>query len=419
MKMLNRRELLKYGLGGAAITISTFPGSALANNVGDWKAQFDAALAENPRLLGWQGISTDRLETPRLALTGKLPAGLQGTFYRNGPAQHERAGRRYHHWFDGDGMVQAFRFDGTSIRHRGRMVATKKRAAEEKAGRFVYPAFGTVVPGSPPLRGPDDVNPANISTLSHAGELLALWEGGSAHRLDPETLETKGLKVWRDDLAGVPFSAHPKVEPDRTLWNFGYTSRGFLVLYHIGANGKLRRVAKVDVPKLGMVHDFIVTARHLVFVLPPLVFEPRQFGRRSFLDANVWRPELGTRVLVIEKDDFARRRWFQLPAGFTFHFGNSWEDKAGLIRFDYCVAPDATVMTETLRHVMRGEMRAPTGATRFATAVLDPRKGTARQSILPQAAEFPRVSPRVVSRRYRYVYTIGDIAVSGSNGITK
>ena len=306
MNMLNRRELLKYGLGGAAVTVSGFPGSALANNAGDWKAQFDAALAANPRLLGWQGISTDRLETPRLRLTGKLPAELQGTFYRNGPAQHERAGQRYRHWFDGDGMVQAFRFDGGTIRHRGRMVATKKRAAEEKAGRFVYPAFGTLVPGSPPLRGPDDVNPANISTLSHAGELLALWEGGSAHRLDPETLETKGLMVWRDDLAGVPFSAHPKVEPDGTLWNFGYTSRGFLVLYHIGANGKLKRVAKVDVPKLGMVHDFIVTGRHLVFVcrrwyssLANLAggrFSMPMFGGRSSARAFWWSRKMISRA---------------------------------------------------------------------------------------------------------------------------
>ena len=35
--------------------------------------------------------------------SGKIPEGLRGTLYRNGPARLERGGMNAGHWFDGDG----------------------------------------------------------------------------------------------------------------------------------------------------------------------------------------------------------------------------------------------------------------------------------------------------------------------------
>ena len=164
----------------------------------------------------------------------------------------------------------------------------------------------------------------------------------------------------------------------------------------------------------------MVTARHLVFVLPPLVYDETAFGPNvSFLDSHVWRPELDTRVLVVAKDDFSDRRWYRLPASFAFHFGNAWEDPTGNIRFDYCVAPDATVLTETLRYVMRGEFRPPTEPTRFAQVTLNA-SGDAVQDISSVSAEFPRVAPAVVGRRYRQVYALtGGAETSGLGRVAR
>lgn len=54
-------------------------------------------------------------------------------YFRVWPARYEHGGMRYHHWFDGDGMVQAFRFCDTGMSHLGRFVRTKKYAAESRA----------------------------------------------------------------------------------------------------------------------------------------------------------------------------------------------------------------------------------------------------------------------------------------------
>ena len=376
----------------------------IATGAGDWSHDFARALEANPALLGWRGVETDQLRCDA-RIEGHLPPGLQGTFYRNGPAVHERFGLRYRHLFDGDGMVQAFRFDGRGVSHRARVLATPKLVRETEAGRRLFPGFATPVDDGAPVRRADDLNTANISVLDHHGELLALWEGGSASVLDRASLQWKGFKVWGEGLEGLPFTAHPKVEPDGTLWAFGYNlvPARALVLYHIAPDGTVLGAQALDPGLLGMVHDFVVTARHLVVVIPPLVHEPAHEG--ELLDALAWRPELGTRVLVVDKDDFDKRRWVQLPAGFGFHHGNGWEDAGGVIRYDHCVADDATLMTESMRGLMRGELgrESPTRYTRF-TLYPD---GRADVEGTDEEAEFPRVAPAVTGRRNRYVYTLG------------
>lgn len=370
-----------------------------------WSGEFARALERNPMLLGWRSVRADRLQC-EARIEGRLPAELRGTFYRNGPAVLDRFGVRYRHWFEGDGMLQAFRFDGRGISHRARVLATPKLARESAANRRLISGFATHVDGNPGPRSPDDLNVANTSVLDHHGELLALWEGGSASLVDRETLEWRGFKAWGESLDGLPFTAHPKVEFDGTVWAFGYSfaPAPSIILYHIAPDGTLRNVHRIDVGPLAMVHDFIVTDRHLVIVIPPLVLEPSP-DTEVLLDALAWRPALGSRALVVNKDDFDARRWYQLPAGFGFHHGNGWEDTNGTIRFDHCVAADATLVTDTLRDIMRGklELPSPETYTRFA---LHP-DGRAEIDATSEEAEFPRVSPAVTGRRNRYVYTVG------------
>jgi carotenoid cleavage dioxygenase len=197
--------------------------------------------------LGFRSIDQDELNAGLLSIEGKLPQALRGALYRNGPARYERGRLRYHHWFDGDGMAQAYRFTDQGISHHAKYIHTEKYRAEEKAGKFTRAAFGTIFPGIPSPPSADSVNVANISMLVHADELLALWEGGSAYRLNLDTLQALGKKTWREDLAGAPFSAHPKVDPDGTLWNFGAIGQNdLLVLYRISPRGVLQKAEAIS-----------------------------------------------------------------------------------------------------------------------------------------------------------------------------
>lgn len=362
----------------------------------------------------YRSAAADGYPPRALALEGKIPPGLRGTLYRNGPGRHDLGGQRYHHWFDGDGLVQAFRVDASGVTHSARFVQTTKYTAETEAGRFLYPAFGTRFAGARAIAGPDAMNVANINVLPFAGELLALWEGGSAYQLHPDTLATLGPKVWRRDLQGMPFSAHPRVEPDGRLWNFGVANGRGLVLYEVAKDGRLLRADLVPVDAVPMVHDFAVTRRSLVFVLPPLVLDMERFAAgATFLDSHVWTSAQPMRVLVIDKSDWTKRSWHELPAGFLFHIGNAWEDEAGVIRLDYMRLDDPSILFRTFREVMQDEGQiTPLPAARPTLVRLEPGRAALQES-RSEAAEFPRVDARVIGTRYAHLYSLFGPDASG------
>ncbi|MDM0055668.1 carotenoid oxygenase family protein [Variovorax fucosicus] len=406
---MDRRKLLRLlATAGAAPLLAPLAHAAGPEN---WQTEFNAAGA--PWKLGFATPPGDLPLTPA-TVRGRFPDALRGSLYRIGPAGHDLGGERYHHWFDGDGMTQRFLIEGSEVRHQGRYVATAKRTSELRAGHRLTEGFGTIIAGVEPPESPDSINVANTSLLPLSGELLALWEGGSATRLDPRTLDTLGLKTWRADLAGLPFSAHPKVDPDGTVWNFGVgASQGLLVLYELAPDGALRRADAVPVPDLPMVHDFAVTDRHLVFLMPPLVYDAqRKQAGASFLDAHVWRPELGMRVLVVDKKDWKKRQTLALPAGFLFHLGNAWSEEAAdgtVIHVDYVRSNTAASVFTTNREVMRAR-RVRCAEPHLTVATLNLGSGRATQTTLPLEAEFPRIDPRRVGLRHRRVVHATQVA---------
>ncbi|WP_083749017.1 carotenoid oxygenase family protein [Pelomonas sp. KK5] len=385
-------------------------------------ASFAAEAA--PELLPIACLHGDeRLDAAPLRIEGRLPAGLRGSYFRNGPGLMARGGERYRHWFDGDGFVQALRFDGEGrVSHRGRFVQTAKLKAEAREGRFLVPAFGTAIPPRVPLRNADSMNVANTSVLQQAGRLYALWEGGSAYELDPATLETLGPRAWTPELAGMPFSAHPKQEPDGTSWNFG-TSGKQMVVYRISAAGAVVNSAVFEIPPTAMVHDFAVSQRYLVFLLAPLTLDMAALreGRASMVDAMQWHGDAPTRVLIVDKRDLSRRRILEMPATFVFHFGNAW-DEGDVIRLDFVKGEALPLINERLQAIMRGERPETHPSTpRFMRIEL---AGGGRISIeaRDESVEFPVVDPRVVAQRYGQVFypTAIDLGPRwGFNGLMK
>ena len=405
----------------AAIPGPLFAADESAPACADVAASFARSLAAGtaPWTRALLGIAAD-VEPMPMRLTGRWPAALAGALYRNGPARHGLGGLRYAHWFDGDGAVQQYSIGPRGVMHRARFVQTEKYAADSAAGRPVRHSYGTRVPGGEPLRSPDDLNVANTNVLAHGGRLLALWEGGSAIELDPKTLATRGAVRFSDELAGMPFSAHPRIEPDGTMWNFGASFlHGVLVIYRIGADGRLAQHHVLHVPDLPMLHDFVVTERHLVFLLPPFVLDiERVKGGATLHDGFVWRPELGMRAMVLDKARLdAKPKWFELPAGFVFHFGNGCED-GGVIRLDCMRSASGWQVRQGMQELMCGRYE-PQDHAQATLVELDLSSGTrarARQTVLPLAAEFPRVDQRFTGRAYRQVFATAMVGVAPRPG---
>lgn len=401
---MNRRDVLT-GIGRlTTLGGLTSAGAALTSTVAfartDSLGAFASSFKNVPAIMGPSRIRFDQ----------PLPRGLAGTLYRNGPARMSRGDTRYRHWFDGDGMIQSFKISGQEMVHQGRVIATERSQAEAAAGRFLWPGFGTTFDDARSVRSPDDVNVANISVLPLGDELLALWEAGSAWKIDPDTLATLGKKTFSADTIGLPFSAHPRVDPNGTVWNFGYMSgSGKLVLYELARGGSLKRVQLIDAPNAEMVHDFAITERYLVFVLMPIRFE-RNRGRAgaAFLDRLNWDPSGHVDVLLVDKSTLTVARRFELPPFFAFHLGNAWED-GETIRIEVARAPGFDSLMQAISQATLGLPVQPLARPHAMQIELNMRVGSARTVNLPVAgADFPRFDQRFTGQKTSQLFMMAD-----------
>jgi carotenoid cleavage dioxygenase len=271
------------------------------------------------------------------AVEGELPRALAGTYYLNGPARFAAGALRYRNWLDGDGMVLAVRFAQGEARARPRFVRTNKLAEERAAGRALYRTFGTRFPGDRLVHGVTVASPVNLSAYPFAGGLLAFGEQGAPWELDPGTLATLGPGTFGGAVtAATPFSGHPKPDPHTgELVTFGvaFTPQAPAVhLFRFAPDGSLALRARHALPFPASMHDFALAARHAVFhVAPHLLDLAALRAGATVLEALAWRPELGTRLLVLSRED--GRCVADVPVGdrYCLHLLNAWEDGERLV----------------------------------------------------------------------------------------
>ena len=310
-----------------------------------------------------QGYNLHRLQSARrtplalsyartkLRIDGQTPPGLRGDFFKTGPAIPTGYQRHPAHAFDGDGFVQNFRFDEDGVSFSGRFVETPKFLSEQARGELFLPSFSKVWPDSPTLQGADDMNTANTSLRMVGDRLMAMWEAGTPFEIDPDTLVTKGAVNFGDEFSGLPFSAHPRRDGSGGWWNFGQILwKEQLVIYRLDESGRVIRHGVVENVRPGMIHDFAVTDRYLVFVVPPMIWDRDKFAMQaSFLDSHAWHPNENTSILVIDKTDLSVVRRHEADPFFLFHIGNAYDLGDGEIHLDVCGYDTPDILTQRLR----------------------------------------------------------------------
>jgi len=335
---------------------------------------------ENPYLHGIHAPTIHETTAHDLPVTGELPAGLFGAYVRNGPNALWPPANLYH-WFDGDGMVHGVYFADGRAHYRSRLVRTDGMAAEMRAGKVLWP--GVMGPfdlgrGAEPVRYLKDT--ANTDLVWHDGHLLALWYlCGEPHRLDPLTLETRGLA----DFGGVrstPVSAHPKVD-ERTgelVWFALAESQPPYMTYGVvDAEGRLAHQIPVELPGPRAPHDITITERFSILHDFPFFQDPAVLREHGYRVARFHR-DLPSRFGVVPRRGGADEiRWFEFGPGYVLHMVNAWEE-GDWIRMDGCFQPDPRIrrdpeegvlasMLGYLRirsHLHRWEMNLATGETR-------------------------------------------------------
>lgn len=320
---------------------------------------------------------------------GRAPVDLSGALFRNGPGKFRRPGGSATHWFDGDGLMRAFRIADGQATLEARFADTPKRRFESEIDAVVTPGFGTVGDARARLGSNTDANSANTAVMTAGDEVWALWEGGAPLAMSRADLSTRRFVSLRDDLKGMPFQAHPRFDPDGTIWNIGLWGEQ-MVVWRLNADRSLHTAEIVRLPRASYMHDFTATARHLVIVLQPWVFER---SGMPYVSQFAWKPDMGTQVMVIDKADLGRSRIFELPTFSYFHLGDAWEDGSGAIRFDVAAGKDVQFAVEGARVLVEQRGTVPGEPAQLALVTLHA-DGRAEMAGSGVTAEFPRCDPR-------------------------
>lgn len=343
-------------------------------------------------------------------MSGEIPPGLRGTLYRNGPGRLEHGNIRMGHWFDGDGAILAVHFTSAGATGVYRYVQTIGYKEEEAANQLLFANYGMTAPGAIWNTWIKSVkNAANTSVLALPDKLLALWEGGKPHALDLQNLETFG----EDDLEGLSngltYSAHCKRDLHTgEIFNFGVTPglNATLNIYKSDRTGKIIQKVQFQLDGIPLVHDFVLAGQYLIFCIPPVRMNllPVLMGLSSYSDALEWKPQLGTQILIFDRETLTLVSRSETEPWYQWHFSNGYVDDSGLVNVDIARYEDFQT-NQYLKEVVTGETHTPAKSS-LSRLQLNPQTGkvTAIEQILDRQCEFPSVPPENVGQASRYTY---------------
>ena len=217
-----------------------------------------------------------------------FPQSLNGTLFRVGPSSLS---------LDGDGRVDKIVF------RQGRISQVASRVIETPQLKGEYrSAFGANTHVS--LRKLK--NPANTALVFHAGTLLALWEGGHATAIDPETLDYIGPHTFGgcakvapplslngavDAMLGIggdAVCAHTRVRDNgrlvMLLSQFSLTNTRLRFVEFESDSWQIHSSVEYHSDGHTHCHDFFLTENGYVFYEPKLNVDIQKFRRHSILD---------------------------------------------------------------------------------------------------------------------------------------
>lgn len=347
---------------------------------------------------------------------GNIPDWLRGEVVRTCPAVFETGGWRAHHWFDGLGMIYAFRIGDSTIDFRSRLLDSET-ARDAWRGKANLGSFGT--PTARPLlqrifepvaRISDNTN-VNIARLGP--ELVAMTEGDRQLVIDDETLASVRFVAYsKDALSGAIMTAHPHFDFERAkVVNVatGFGVSGVVSIYeHAPAARQRDVVGSWRTKRVPYVHTFGLTPRHAILVAHPFAVTPVKmlWSSQGYIDHFDWHPGEGTRLVVIDRSN-GQVREHVTEAFFVFHTVNAFErDDATVL--DLLAYPNANIMASLRTDRMTAEL--PDLRPSLIRIVMRPGVERATVEKLSDVGfEFPSTNYKLVNGRpYRFAYGASD-----------
>ena len=345
---------------------------------------------------------TAEMTVAKLPVEGELPRELAGMFCRNSPnPQFPPLGK--YHWFDGDGMIHAVRFEDGQATYRNRYIHTAGFLKEREAGRALW--TGILQPGLPDGPKPPLKDTANTDLIVHRGRLYATWwMSGVPMEIDVDDLSTRGPERFNGALTGN-MCAHPKVDPrtgELVFFEFQLLKSPFMRYGVVDKEGALVTYEDIEIPTAHIQHDCALTENYSVLIDLPLGWDMAALmaGKRRI----TFDREVPARFGILPRHGRgADLRWFEAESCYVYHTINAYED-----------GDDVVVLGCRVKDLIPEVPNPSPTQARLDTIELSPvlyqwrfnmKTGAIVEGPLDDVAtEFPRVNDTGLGRRLRYSY---------------
>ncbi len=345
---------------------------------------------------------------------GKLPAWLQGSLIRTGPAKWEVGDRAMNHWFDGFAMLHRFSFEDGEVAYANRFLESRAYRAARDEGSLSYSEFATdpcrsLFQRVTAMFSPKLSDNANVSLVKLGERFIAMTETPIPVQFDADTLATAGVAY---EVPGLLTTAHPHLDrASKGMLNYAAklgprTSYRFFLLRPGEEAPEV--IAAKPVREPAYMHSFGLSERWLVLAEFPFVVNPPRlaFSGRPYIENYRWKPELGTRFQLFDRETGEAAGPFETDARFAFHHVNAYDDGDEVV-VDVCTYPDAGIVEDLYLEKLRaGKPIASAQLERFR---ISPGRGTlSSERLIDESIELTKINyGRCNERPYRYVWGVG------------
>jgi all-trans-8'-apo-beta-carotenal 15,15'-oxygenase len=407
-----------------------------------WGGLFNSLRHEIPR-------DPHRRETgePIREIEGAVPEDLNGDFMASGPVLFTVLGEPVRSWFDGQGGIHRIRMNGSKVSTWSRIVRSADYRNDEEKGVMETNHFNMNAHTVLPFQGARTFNTANTQPMMWQDRIFAMYEGGLPVELSDRPLDSLHDTTFDGLLhASEHLSAHYHYNRRRdTILNYGLLPHLHikpckkqiddtqLKLYSFPRQGAPTCLAKVDLPAYPWLHDFIVSDRYAIFLVPPVGVDLSRMmdDLGTLADNYVWDNSGHTRLIVIDLNDPGKAIANVLlepgPGNdqgrfWLWHFANAYE-KDGELFVDFILYDDYEAgVKDFVMSIHRKRYPATVQPSRLVRAsmrltgdseVIDP-KSFEIQTLADISSEFCRVSPRALNAEYQYVWMAAHSSVHAS-----
>lgn len=366
------------------------------------------------------GFSTleDEISVENLSVKGTIPNWLSGTLIRNGPAKFEVGKEKFRHWFDGLAMLHKFSFKEGKVAYANKFLESNAFKSAIKTGKISYKEFATdpcrsIFKRVSSMFSTKFTDNANVNVTKIANRFVAMTETPLPVEFDLKTLETVGVFSYDDKIDSELTTAHPHYDyVQNRLVNYAtkISRVSSYNVYNINDGTKSRNlIGSVSVEEPAYMHSFGMTENYVILVEFPLVVKPLDLllSGKPFIENFSWKPNKGTRFIVINKQNGNLVGIYNSDAFFAFHHVNSFE-KDGEVFVDIIAYHDSSIVNALYLDVLRGQKDDTIPTSQIRRYRIPIQGGIVKyDTISSDAVELPRINYKKCNTKdYNFVYGI-------------